>query len=93
MVYCSFLNIFVNSVTYGRNSTLGKDLCDGEKAKDSKAPAMNCYKDDQNAVILTSLQTACHHHYNCSVSIPTVPLDPVCDGMRREARVEYICGK
>ena len=93
-IHCpSFLKIFVNSVTYGRNSTLGKDLCDGEKAKDSKAPAMNCYKDDQNADLLTTLQSACHHHYNCSVSIPTVPLDPVCDGMRREARVEYICGK
>ena len=89
----TFLKIFVNSVTYGRNSTLGKELCDGEKPKDNKSPAMSCFNEDQNAQILSDLQGACHHNFNCSYSVLTVPLDPVCDGLRRETRIEYICGK
>ena len=88
----TFLKIFVTSVTYGRNSSLGKELCDGEKPKDNKSPALNCYKDDQNALMLSELQSACHHNFNCTYSILTVPLDPVCDGLRRETRIEYICG-
>ena len=84
--------LFVTSVTYGRNSSLGKELCDGEKPKDNKSPALNCYKDDQNALMLSELQSACHHNFNCTYSILTVPLDPVCDGLRRETRIEYICG-
>ena len=88
----TFLKIFINAVSYGRNSSLGKDLCDGEKPKDNKAPAMNCYEDDIHASMLSDFQAACHHNFNCTVSVATVPLDPVCDGMRREARIEYICG-
>ena len=89
----TFLSIYIKSVTYGRNSTLGKELCDGEKPKDSKAPALSCYDEDFNWSLLSDLDTLCLGHFNCSYLIPTVPLDPVCDGISRELRVEYLCGE
>ena len=89
----SFLDIFVRSFTYGRNASKGKDLCDGEKPKDSKSAQLNCYNETFNSEILYELEVACHATFNCSYTIPTVPLDPVCDGLKREARVEYICGQ
>ena len=89
----SFLDIFVRSITYGRNATKGKELCDGDKPKDSKAAQLNCYNETFHQELLYELELACHANFNCSLTIPTVPLDPVCDGLKREARVEYICGK
>ena len=89
----TFLSVYIKSVTYGRNSTLGKELCDGEKPKDSKAPALSCYDEDFNWSLLSDLDTLCLGRFNCSYLIPTVPLDPVCDGISRELRVEYLCGE
>ena len=89
----SFLSVYVKSVTYGRNSTKGKELCDGDKPKDSKAPAMSCYDEEFNLNLLLELDSLCLGNFNCSYTIPTVPLDPVCNGISREARIEYLCGK
>ena len=68
-------------------------MCDGEKKKDSKAPAMNCFNETFEAEVVEELEDLCHGGYSCSYSIPTVPLDPICDGMKREARIEFSCGK
>ena len=89
----TFLSVYLQSVTYGRNSTMGKELCDGEKPKDKKAPALNCYDEDFNLNLLSELDYLCLGHFNCTFVIPTVPLDPVCDGLSREVRIEYLCGK
>ena len=89
----TFLSVYLQSVTYGRNSSTGKELCDGEKPKDKKAPALNCYDEDFNLNLLTELDYLCLGQFNCSFTIPTVPLDPVCDGLSREVRIEYLCGK
>ena len=89
----TFLSVYLQRVTYGRNSSTGKELCDGEKPKDKKAPALNCYDEDFNLNLLTELDYLCLGQFNCSFTIPTVPLDPVCDGLSREVRIEYLCGK
>ena len=88
----SFLTIFIESFSYGRNSTKGKELCDGEKTRDSKAPVMNCYNETFELGVVSELKGLCHGDFTCSYNIPTVPLDPVCDGLKREARIEYSCG-
>ena len=59
----------------------------------SKAAQLNCYNETFNQEILFELELACHANFNCSYTLPTVPLDPVCDGLKREARVQFICGK
>ena len=89
----SFLSIFIESFTYGRNSTKGKELCDGDKPRDSKAPAMNCYNETFEMEIIEDMKANCLGGFQCTYNIPTVPLDPVCDGLKREARIEFSCGK
>ena len=89
----SFLSIFIENFSYGRNATNGKELCDGEKKKDSKAPAMNCFNETFEMEVITELEDLCHGEFQCTYTIPTVPLDPICDGMKREARIEFSCGK
>ena len=89
----SFLSVFIEGFSYGRNATKGKELCDGEKKRDSKAPAMNCFNETFEMEVVVELENICHGEYQCTYNIPTVPLDPICDGMKREARVEFSCGK
>ena len=88
----SFLSIFIQRFSYGRNSTKGKELCDGEKTRDSKAPVMNCYNETFETGVVAELKSLCHGDFTCSYNIPTVPLDPICDGLKREARIEFSCG-
>ena len=89
----SFLSVFIESFSYGRNATKGKELCDGEKKRDSKAPAMNCFNETFEMEVVVELENICHGEYQCTYNIPTVPLDPICDGMKREARIEFSCGR
>ena len=89
----SFLSVYVTYVTYGRNSSTAKVLCDGDKSPDLKSLGSGtCYDDDFNAHLLYNLAYECHGLYNCTYYVPTVPLTPNCDGLRREVRVEHICG-
>ena len=55
----TFLSVYIKSVTYGRNSTLGKELCDGEKPRDKKAPALSCYDENFNLNLLSDLDNVC----------------------------------
>ena len=89
----SFLNVYPTRLTYGRNATLKKDLCDGLHAKDDKAPFRNCFDENISRQRLSSLRSDCTGLSSCSQEVPTIVLDPVCDGLRREQRVEYICGE
>ena len=88
----SFLNIYIYNVTYGRGP--GKELCDGSKPQDSFQPTgdKNCYDETKDAEISIELKKECHGKFECAYSIPTKVLDDACDGMRRELRLEYICG-
>ena len=89
----TFLNVYPTRLTYGRNATLKKDLCDGLHAKDDKAPFRNCFDENISRQRLSSLRSDCTGLSSCSQEVPTIVLDPVCDGLRREQRVEYICGE
>ena len=90
----TFLNIYITNVTYGRSSEAGKKLCDGNKPKDIKKPSQDCFDETINQAVKDVLVQGCHGGFNCSVTIPTIPFGiNDCDGMKREARVEYICGE
>ena len=54
---------------------------------------MNCFNETFELEVVVELENLCHGEYQCSYNIPTVPLDPICDGMKREARIEFSCGK
>ena len=89
----SFLNIYIQKVVYGRGP--GVELCDGDKPADNSKPPgdKSCYDEDKDIEISNGLKTECHGKFTCSYTIPTLLLDVICDGMRREMRLQYICGK
>ena len=93
MLTChSFLRIYVTAVTYGRDSATGRELCDGEKPNGKSLGSGTCYNETHNAKLENDFAFECHGTYNCTFYVPTVPLSPDCDGLRREVRTEYICG-
>ena len=90
----SFLSVYFTKITYGRLSEAGKQLCDGNKPKDVTRPTQDCFDDAINEDVKNDLVPQCHGGFNCSVNIPTIPFGVIaCDGMKREARIEYICGR
>ena len=89
----TFLSVYPLSLSYGRNASLAKTLCDGEHADDDKAPFKSCYDEEVNREMLASLRSACTGQSHCSQEVPTVVLHPTCDGLRREMRLEIICGE
>ena len=89
----SFLSIYIYNVTYGRGP--GKELCDGDKPQDSFKPTgdKSCYDEAKDTEVSIELKSECHGQFECTYTIPTLILDSACEGMRRELRLEYICGK
>ena len=89
----TFLTVFINKVTYGRNP--GKDLCDGDKPKDTFKPAgdVSCFDDSKSEIVANALKSECHGEYTCTYTVPTLQIGDACSGMRREVKVETLCGK
>ena len=54
---------------------------------------MNCYNETFEMEVVGDLMSLCHGEFSCTYNILTVPLDPICDGLKREARIEFSCGK
>ena len=88
----SFLNIYPTAVTYGRQAAAKKELCGGQSPADTRASPVDCYDEEVNLQLLNVSRDLCRGHFNCSQEVPTVILSPACDGMRREYKIEYICG-
>ena len=88
----SFLRVYITSVSYGRNSSSGSNLCDGEKS-DKSLGSGSCYNEDYNKQLLREISLDCHGKFNCTFKVPTLPLTEDCDTLKRELRVEYICGE
>ena len=90
----SFLSIYVDGVTYGRDSITGKELCGGDKPNDFQSLGSGtCYNETYNNQLKTELALECHGAYNCSYHIETVPLTSDCNGLRREVKIQYMCGR
>ena len=70
-----------------------KELCDGASPPDSKAAPLDCYDETINQELLTTARDLCRGHFNCSQEVPTLILSPACDGLKREYKIEYLCGK
>ena len=93
----SFLSIYVRKSMYGRNYTNEKKLCDGEKPDDSKGV------DDEGDFcirkLLSPVRRNCHGESFCIVPVTgdmdkdkTDPFDLQCAPLKKELRVDYICG-
>ena len=88
----SFLNIYPTKVSYGRAAAEKKELCGGEQPPDSKAAPLDCYEEKVNQELLSSARDLCRGQFNCSQEVPTIILSPACDGLKREYKIEYVCG-
>ena len=98
----SFLSVYLKTITYGRNYTNEKKLCDGEKPDDSKAVDSEtdyCLRSRKNWKKWKSL---CHEESSCLIPVTAdmdsdwqsqFHFDAACNGLKRELRVEHICGK
>ena len=89
----SFLSIYLTKVWYGRNQSSGRVICDGDKPDDNQSPNVDCFLETYNNELKEDISAACNTEFDCNFTIPTVPIISACDGMKREARVEYICGR
>ena len=83
--------MYIRNVTYGRKFENRKKLCDGEKPDDTEAPEKDCLMEDGIPSLL--LKTLCQGKAKCEGKIPSIPIDETCDAMKREVRLEFICGK
>ena len=89
----TFLSVFPLSLSYGRNASLKKTLCDGAHGDDDKAPLESCYDETVNREMLASVRSVCAGQSVCSHQVQTEVLQPACDGLRRELRLEFTCGQ
>ena len=89
----SFLDIYVSKVSYGRTFAAAKQLCDGDKPDDTTAPDKDCLDEAVQTNVMTHAKSVCHGKATCEMKVPSLPLDPVCDGLKRELRIEHICGE
>ena len=98
----SFLNVYLKTITYGRNYTNEKKLCNGESPDDSKGVASDtdyCLRSRRNWKALKNL---CHGDSLCLIPVAAdmdstwqskYQFGAACNGLKRELRVEHICGK
>jgi hypothetical protein len=94
----SFLQIYVRDAIFGRNYSNGKKMCDGDKPADSKE--MRSKDDTCWMQIRGEAKTICHGVASCRIPVAqdldrslNRPLQSVCNGLKKEMRVSYICGR
>ena len=85
----SFLNIFIQSATYGRVAG-GKTVCTGEK---DRGPSSDCL----DTGVLDKVRGFCHGSYNCSIgvshNIAVADLSGTCNTNKKELNITHTCGK
>ena len=88
----SFMSVYIQSASFGRSATNMRKMCDGAKKDDSNSPPQDCI---DTSSLLRTARDSCHGSDSCQIFIsPTsAVLDSACDNLRREARIDYICGK
>ena len=86
------MSVYIQSASFGRIAANMRKMCDGAKKDDSNSPPQDCV--DTSSLLRTARNT-CHGSDSCQIFIsPTsATLVPACDGLRKEARIDYICGK
>jgi hypothetical protein len=88
----SFLRIYVQAASFGRSALNFKKMCDGNKKADSNEPSQDCLSQSR---ALEKMRDQCHGRSSCQQAITPdfTTLDSSCDGLKREARVDHICGR
>ena len=83
----------MTKVSYGRDSSTGREVCGGDKPNDFKSLGSGtCYDEAYNSQLLEEIASECHGTFNCTYYIPTTPLTQDCDGLRREVKINHTCG-
>ena len=88
----SFMSVYIQSASFGRSAANMRKMCDGSKKDDSNSPPQDCL---DTSSLLRTARDSCHGSDSCQlfISPTTATLDAACDNLRREARIDYICGK
>ena len=98
----SFLSVYLKTIVYGRNYTNEKKLCDGDNPDDSKGVDSEtdyCLRSRKN---WRSIKDLCHGESSCLIPVAAdmdsawqtkYHFGAACNGLKRELRVEHICGK
>ena len=88
----TFMRVYIQAASFGRSAMNFKKMCDGDKKADSNEPPQDCL---DTGTILRTARDTCHGQTSCSLYIPPnlATLDSACDGLRREARIDSICGR
>ena len=87
------MSVYIRTVSYGRTFAAAKQLCDGEKPDDTAAPEKDCMDEAVQTNVMELARSDCHDQFSCQWQVPSLPMDASCDGLKRETRVEHICGE
>ena len=89
----TFLSVYVQTATFGRETAKKKKLCDGQKENDRGFPSTDCL---ETAETLKLVRRACQGKSECTVRADYLMADftdCMSDSLLRELRTNHICGK
>ena len=89
----TFLSVYVQTATFGRETANKRNLCDGQKESDRGFPSTDCL---ETAETLKLVRQKCHGKYECTVRADYLMADftgCMPDSLLRELRTNHICGK
>ena len=89
----TFLTVYVETASFGREAVNDRELCDGVKEKDRGSPGGDCL---ETVKTIDLARTLCHGKSSCSIPAEyglanftgCMPND-----LKRELRTSHICGK
>ena len=89
----TFLSVYVQTATFGRETANKKKLCDGQKENDRGFPSTDCL---ETAETLKLVRQACQGKSECTFRADYTMADftgCMSDSLLRELRTDHICGK
>ena len=89
----TFLSVYIQTATFGREAANKKMVCDGQKENDRGFPSTDCLETSET---LELARHACHGKSDCSVRADYLMADfTSCmpGSLLRELRTNHICGK
>ena len=89
----TFLTVYVQTASFGRQAINERELCYGERDKDRGSPGGDCL---ETIEILKSARRECHGKYECSIQAEySIANFTGCmaNDLKRELKINHICGR
>ena len=89
----TFLTVYVQAASFGRQAINERELCYGQKEKDRGSPGGDCL---ETIEILKSARRECHGKYECSIQAEySIANFTGCmaNDLKRELKINHICGR